>query len=159
MKLLSKVIPAALVFLSANLFSIEPVRFFLHEMKHQDFIEAFKSNTSTIIKVEVGTRLPITLESSSSVFSIESSESAVAAIVVNMPLYVKIAYPETGADCFLCDGAEDAVSQVEMLFSQDQVTWKSFEELFTGNIFVAVSAEEEQASPFAKVCIDLEVRN
>lgn len=157
MKLLSKMMPAVL-FLSVALFSEEePRRFFFNEMNHQDFLKIFEDkSTSSIIEVQEGTRLPIRLEGTGSVFSIEEPENAFTSIVIKQPFYVKINHSQTTADCSACDGEGSKDPVTELLFSKDLVNWQSFEDCFTGDINMGVFTDESNPYPVAKLSVELE---
>jgi hypothetical protein len=161
MRLLSKLLPSVVLFLNANLISEETKEFFLHEMTHQDFVEVFDNHApSAIIKIEEGTKLPIILSTNSNIFSIEVSENATANLVIEKLLYIKVTHTTQGADCSLCEGSsEEEEPTSEMLFSQDQVTWKSFEDMFSGHIFTGVSTDEQNPYPTAKLSLGLEFRD
>jgi hypothetical protein len=158
MKLLSSLLCGATL-LTSCLFSEETKEYLLNEMTHQDFIEIFdKHAPSTIIKIEEGTKLPISITSNSSVFSIELSEDCYSSFVINKPLYVKVQNSPTSEDCSLCSGDSSGAFETTMLFSQDQQSWKPFEELFTGNIFTGITTDEQHLYPTAKISVDLEFR-
>lgn len=160
MKLLSKIIPAAALFLSINLFSEETKQFLLHEMTQENFTEIVQNKAiSYVIKIEEGTRLPINLEANGTLFSIEHSKNALTVVVINKPVYVKISYAKADLDCSLCGSPGSEEPKLQMEFSQDQITWKSFKDSFTGNIFAGISTDEESPVPAAKLSFDLDFKD
>lgn len=136
----------------------------MSELTNNHFVNVIDSNIlskeygeETIVKVEAGTKLPLKLDISGPLLSIEHSASP-PILVVDQTFYIKILPLLAPNGCIYC-GGDEPIGSPQFLFSHDALCWSSFEEFFGGTLNTSVIIDEETAQPVANISLDVQLKD
>ncbi|MEI8300760.1 MAG: hypothetical protein WCG10_04010 [Chlamydiota bacterium] len=143
-------------------YSSEEHTVLFQEMTEEDLLDLLQDPSSTIIKIDEGTNLPIKLTINSPVIAFESA-SPLGTLIVKEPFYVKMETfegfsheaLEEAADLSIDSLKEFLMKNTQLLFSLDQITWKNFESFLGGNLQANIFVEEDSKQPMAEFLFDL----
>ena len=132
------------------------------EMTEEDLLDLLQDPSLIIIKIDEGTNLPIKLTVNSPVIAFESA-NPLGTLVVKEPFYIKMeAFEgfshealEEAADLSIDSLKEFLMKNTQLLFSLDQITWKSFEGFLGGNLQANIFIEEDSKQPITEFLLDL----
>ncbi|MBM3192378.1 MAG: hypothetical protein FJZ63_07005 [Chlamydiae bacterium] len=134
-------------------------------MTEEDFLDLLQDPTSLQIRVEEGTRFSLRLKVNSPVVDLEA-ENPLGTVVVKAPFYVKLDTFEGFSHEALeeaCELSVDALKEflmknTQLLFSLDQITWKSFDTLLGGNLQANIFTEETTRQHVVDFLLDLHLK-
>lgn len=143
-------------------YSTEDRTILFQEMTEEDLLDLLQDPSSTIIKIDEGTNLPIKLTMNSPVIAFDSA-SPLGTLVVKEPFYIKMETfegfsheaLEEAADLSIDSLKEFLMNNTQLLFSLDQVSWKTFEGFLGGNLQANIVIEEDSKQPMAEFLLDL----
>ena len=134
-------------------------------MTEEDFLDLLQDPTSLHIRVEGGTRFSLRLKVNSPIVDLEA-ENPLGTVVVKAPFYVKLdtfegfshealeAASELSVDAL----KEFLMENTRLLFSLDQITWKSLDTLVEGGLQANIFTEENARQHVADLLLDLQLK-
>lgn len=154
---------AILLSCSANLYG-GPREVLLQELTMNHFVGVgdanfldYTSSEGVVIKVEAGTKLPLRINVNGPIISLEQG-ALQAVLVIHKTFYIKALPVVAEAECTYCDAAETAETQPQFLFSQDNLSWYSFEEFFGGTLNTSLVPDDVSSKPIAEISLDIEFK-
>jgi hypothetical protein len=143
-------------------YSVEDHTILFQEMTEEDLLDLLLDPSFKIIKVSEGTNLPIKLTINSPVLAFEST-NPLGTVVVKEPFYIKMKTfegfsheaLEEAADLSIDNLKDFLAKTTQLLFSLDQITWKSFDSFLEGNLQANIVIEEASKQPMAEFLFDL----